>query len=69
MYDARNPLVVEDLQFALEVLQESSHIGLDSEYTTKLTAVILKQMERRNRALRRSPTAETPEPKLEKVGA
>ena len=55
MYDARNPLVIEDLQFALDVLQESSHLGLDSEYTAKLKALILKQMEGREGELKRSP--------------
>ena len=62
MYDARNPLVIEDLQFALDVLQESSHLGLDSDYTAKLKAVIEKQMERRKGTLKRLPqTAEVEE--------
>ena len=70
MYDARNPEVIEDLQCALDVLQESSHLGLDSEYTTKLKAVILKQMERREGTFKRLPqTAETPGPALQELGA
>ena len=47
MYDARSPNVVEDLRFALDVLQASSHLGLDSEYTAKLRLVILQQIRRR----------------------
>jgi hypothetical protein len=70
MYGARNPLVIEDLQFALDVLQESPHLGLDSEYRAKLQAVILKQIERRKGTIKRLPqTAEAFEPALEEVGA
>jgi hypothetical protein len=47
MYDARNPQIANDLRFALDVLQESSHLGLDSEYTSKLQALIQTQIRRR----------------------
>ena len=47
MYAVRNSVVVDDLRFALDVLQESSHLGLDSEYASRLRSVILEQVERR----------------------
>ena len=61
MYDARNAVIAEDLRFALDVLQESS-IGLDSEYSAKIKAVIQKQLQRREASLNRDKAApRTPE--------
>jgi hypothetical protein len=68
MYDARNAVIAEDLRFALDVLQESAHLGLDSEHSSTLQALIQKQIKRREATLRRvAPAVETPEPTREEV--
>ena len=69
MYDARNAVIAEDLRFALDVLQESTHLGLDSERSSTLRALIQNQIKRREATLNRcAPIIETPEPELEEVG-
>ena len=45
MIAERNPSLIDDLRFALSVLQERSSLGLDSEYASKLQSVILHQIE------------------------
>jgi hypothetical protein len=68
MYDARNAVIAEDLRFALDVLQESAHLGLDSEHSSTLQSLIQNQIKRREARLRRSaPVVETPEPIREEV--
>lgn len=46
-------MVADDLRFALDVLQESSHLGLDSEHSSKLQALIQKQLRRREATVNR----------------
>jgi hypothetical protein len=68
MYDARNAVIAEDLRFALDVLQESSHLGLDSEHSSRLRELIQKQIKWREATLNRRPQiAETPKHELEEV--
>ena len=56
MIPERIPTFLDDLRFALQVLQERSGLGLDSEYTSKIQSVILEQIERGEAVLaRRSP--------------
>jgi hypothetical protein len=47
MCDVRTPTVIDDLRFALDVLEARSHMGMDPEYVSKLRSVILQQIERR----------------------
>lgn len=65
MYDSRNTVIAADLNFALDVLQESSHLGLDSEYSAKIKAVIEKQLRRRQAA----PAVPAPAPELDECAA
>ena len=68
MYDARNAVIAEDLRFALDVLQESTHLGLDSERSSKLQALIQNQIKRREATLNRChPVIETPQSEPEEV--
>ena len=67
MYTARNADVVEDLEFAIDVLEESSHLGLDSEFASRLRAVALRQIERRRATAR--PPVPAPAPTTETVMA
>ena len=56
MLAERNPSLIDDLRFALRVLQERSGLGLDSEYASKLQSVIVQQIQRGEMALRRGPS-------------
>jgi hypothetical protein len=55
-----NSAILDDLRFALDVLQESSHLGLDAEYAEKLTSVIRQQIEQGENALNRQPSVVVP---------
>jgi hypothetical protein len=41
-----NPAVIDNLRLALQVLEERSGLGLDSEYAAKIRSTILHQIER-----------------------
>jgi hypothetical protein len=51
MFASRRTTAADDLHFALKTLDESSHLGLDSEYALKIRAAILRQIERNGPAL------------------
>lgn len=46
-----NPEYVADLRFALEVMDEYAHLGLDSEHATQLRDLMLEQIEKAETAL------------------
>lgn len=50
-----NPAILDDLRFALDVLEESSHLGLDSKYAAKLKTLIEGQITRGEQVLKRLP--------------
>ena len=45
-----NPTYVDDLRFALEIMDECSHLGLDSEHASKLRSLMLQQISRAEEA-------------------
>ena len=53
-----SPSYSADLRFALNVLDEESHLGLDSEYALQLQTVILKQIEQAEEVRKRRPVSE-----------
>jgi hypothetical protein len=55
-----SPSYSADLRFALQVLDEESHLGLDSQYASQLRTVILKQIAQAEEARKRRPTSEIP---------
>jgi len=59
MFPERLPSQIDDLRFALSVLQERSGLGLDPEYLSKIQSVILQQIEQREAALYRRPPVAT----------
>jgi len=59
MFTGRLPSYIEDLRFALSVLQEPSYLGLDSDYASKIQSVILQQIEQGEAALNRRPSVAT----------
>ena len=40
-----NPDAATELRYALEVMDEYSHLGLDDEYASKLREILLKHIE------------------------
>jgi len=60
MLAERNPAILVHLRFALQVLEERSHLGLDAEYTGKLASVIRGQIERGEVALYPPPSPAAP---------
>jgi hypothetical protein len=60
MLAERNPAILVHLRFALEVLEERSHLGLDAEYSEKLSSVIRHQIERGKEALKPPPSLAAP---------
>jgi hypothetical protein len=60
MLAERNAAILVHLRFALEVLEERSHLGLDAEYTGKLAGAIRQQIERGEEALNPPPSVVAP---------
>jgi hypothetical protein len=60
MLAERNPAILVHLRFALKVLEERSHLGLDAEYARKLASVIRQQIEHGEEALNPPPSAVAP---------
>lgn len=44
MIPENNPALIADLRFALEVLDERSHLGLDSEYHARIRSLLLTEI-------------------------
>jgi hypothetical protein len=59
MIAERNPSLIDDLRFALSVLQERSGLGLDRFYLSKIRSVILQQIEQGQAALDHRPSVAT----------
>ena len=55
MISDKNPGFIDDLRFAMDVMDEDSHLGLDSEYASKLRFLMLEQIRRAEEALERRP--------------
>ena len=47
-----NPQYVDDLRFALDVMNEYSHLGLDSEQASKLRHLMIEQINKAEDALK-----------------
>jgi len=44
MISVNNPAFIADLRFALDVLDERSHLGLDSEYHSRIRSLLLAEI-------------------------
>lgn len=44
MYSAPNPDLVTELRYALEVMEEYSHLGLDNAAASKLRSILLRRI-------------------------
>jgi len=45
MIPVNNPALISDLRFALDVLDERSHLGLDPEYHSRIRSLLLAEIE------------------------
>jgi hypothetical protein len=50
MISDNNPGYADDLRFALDVMDEYSHLGLDSEYASRLRSLMLGQIAKAEKA-------------------
>lgn len=50
-------VVLDDFRFALDVIEDRSHLGLDPAYASKLRALIVKRIARTEEALKSRPSA------------
>jgi hypothetical protein len=57
MYSAPNPDLVTELRYALGVMEEYSHLGLDSEAASKLRNILLRRISEAEAALSSRPAA------------
>ncbi len=56
MITALNPNLKTELRYALDVMEESSHLGLDDEYAGKLRDILLRHIEDAEVAISVRPT-------------
>ncbi len=57
MYTTPNPDLVTELRYALEVMEEYSHLGLDSEAASKLRSILLRRIDQAEAAISCRPAA------------
>lgn len=50
-----HPDAATELRYALEVMEEYSHLGLDDEYASKLRGILLKHIEEAEAAVSVKP--------------
>jgi len=58
MISDHNPAFIADLRFALDVMDERSHLGLDSEYHSRLRSLLLAEIEEAEAVRPFMPTGE-----------
>ena len=44
MYATTNPDLVNELRYALDVMEENSHLGLDNEAASKLRSILVRRI-------------------------
>lgn len=57
MYTTPNPDLVTELRYALDVMEEYSHLGLDSEAAGKLRSILLRRIDEAEAAISCRPAA------------
>ncbi len=57
MFTQANPELVTELRYALEVMEEYSHLGLDNEAASKLRSILLRRINEAETALSCRPAA------------
>jgi hypothetical protein len=57
MYATLNPDLATELRYALDVMEESSHLGLDDEAAGKLRAILQRRISEAEAALSTRPVS------------
>jgi len=57
MYATPNPDLVTELRYALDVMEEYSHLGLDNEAASRLRSILLRRIDEAEAALSSRPAA------------
>jgi Holliday junction resolvase RusA-like endonuclease len=57
MYATTNPDLVNELRYALDVMEEYSHLGLDNEAAGKLRSILVRRISEAEAAVSSGPTA------------
>jgi hypothetical protein len=55
MFDQPNSALVDELRYALDVMEEYSHLGLNDEGASKLRQILLPRIAEAEEALARRP--------------
>jgi hypothetical protein len=55
MNDRPNPARVQELRYALEVMEENSHLGLDDEGASNIKRILLRRIAEAESELARRP--------------
>jgi len=69
MYATANPDLVNELRYALDVMEEYSHLGLDNEAASKLRGILVRRINEAEAAVSCRPAAPVRFPSEEKVTA
>ena len=57
MYATTNPDLVNELRYALDVMEEYSHLGLDNESAGRLRSILVRRIKEAEAALSSRPAA------------
>jgi hypothetical protein len=57
MYTTPNPDLATELRYTLDVMEEYSHLGLDSEAASKLRSILLRRIDEAEAAISCRPAA------------
>lgn len=69
MYATTNPDLVNELRYALDVMEEYSHLGLDNEAASKLRGILVRRINEAEAAVSCRPAAPVRFPIEENVPA
>lgn len=69
MYASLNPDLATELRYALDVMEENSHLGLDDEAAGKLRTILQRRIREAEAALSCCPVAPVRFPISDKVPA
>lgn len=57
MYASLNPNLATELRYALDVMEENSHLGLDDEAASKLRSILQRRIHEAEAAVSSRPVA------------
>ena len=60
MYGTPNPDLVTELRYALDVMEEYSHLGLNNESASQLRSILLRRINQAENALSERPVDPVP---------